>query len=1283
MRELTDTKAGEDDDIIEHLSRIKQLWDRITLVCQGDLPLSPKLFKKFLTYSLPPSWDEFTRQFSRDPLKKDLTVPQFIGECHEEFRRRQKRGTTSVESAYAAPNKPFAQRRGKGGKDQNKNKTRCTHCGRANHLVENCYHLSKPKCTFCKKLGHKEHECKSKKKSFKPHKDKLVADATASQSRDKTVANVADDMEIDGDETMAALDAELISNSDICDDMYLTNLAANEASRLYDWLADSGSTNHITNRRDIFSSYEPTPDATVQGVGNKIVKIVGRGTVLLTAQYGTRKRLLKLERVQYIPSNKYNIFALGRWDTQGRRYQAANGALVLYNKDDVPIVRGDKISSHLYKFKLLPANETDILDTKYYTFSCREPLQTWETWHRRFGHVSYDGLRKLHTKRLIQGFTVDPKTPTPDCTTCTQAKQMRKPFDYKSDKRRRSKGELTHMDLWGKYDVTSINGHQYYLMMVDDATRYVTVYFLKGKHEAAQYVKDYMTHLHVRGVITHGIRVDRGTEFVNKDLKDWCHAKGMEIELTAPYSPSQNGIAERMNRTLVELARAMIIGSHLPEYLWEHAVSHAAYIRNRSYTTAVSDQTPYEGWHGMKPNVTHLREFGAPVWVLLQGQNIARKIMPKSKRRAYIGYNDMSKSVLYYNAETRKVLASRNYVFLSAKDKEPPEEIVIQDTPTHEGEREDETARRVEENTQPKEPERPKEPDTSRKRKEQPSVDEPRKTRGVRQDYRRLADPFSDEESEGEKDVDLDDFDESQMYIAMAEAEDEFQTLKEAKESPSWPEWEIAIRAELVQHREKGTWELVDLPAGAIPLKNKWVFVLKRDKEGRIIRYKARLVVKGCGQRLGHDYLETHSPVVRMESIRAVLAIATAKRLLIQQMDVKGAYLNGKLKETIYMRQPDGFEDGTGRVCHLLRTLYGLKQSGREWNAEFDSKMRARGYKRSRADPCIYTRNDADKTAMITVWVDDLLLFADSKATMEEMKKDIRTEWETTDMGEPSKIVGIEIDQSYDAIKISQKKMIQGILERQGLADANTVNMPLDPTIKILPNPDGNEGSRSNSYAQLLGELQFIANSTRPDIAFAVNRLASYTANPSMQHQTALKRILRYLAGTRNHGITYKHTPDPVTFHGYADASYKNRDDGKSTSGYVFIAAGGAITWRSNKQTVTALSSTEAEYIALWESGKEASWLRNLYKDLGHTQVNPTTLISDSTGAISIARDPLFHKRTKHIDPRNHWIREKIQAGRFEADHCLSEDQTADVLTKALPRPLHEKHVHGMGLATV
>jgi hypothetical protein len=287
-------------------------------------------------------------------------------------------------------------------------------------------------------------------------------------------------------------------------------------------------------------------------------------------------------------------------------------------------------------------------------------------------------------------------------------------------------------------------------------------------------------------------------------------------------------------------------------------------------------------------------------------------------------------------------------------------------------------------------------------------------------------------------------------------------------------------------------------------------------------------------------------------------------------------------------------------------------------------------------------------------------------------------------MGEPNKIVGIEISQSQGKLSITQRQGIQKILERQGLTNANSVLSPLDPKLPIVPNPKGNDGDRSNAYAQLLGELQFVANTTRPDIAYAVNRLASYMANPSMQHQTAAKHILRYLAGTKTHGITYTHTPDSdLSLIGYADAAHKNRDDAKSTTGYVFLASNGAITWRSGKQTVTALSSTEAEYIAFWEAGKEVSWLRNLYNELGLTQTEPTPILCDNTSAIAIGQSPIYHKRTKHIDPKYHWVREKIEAGRFVAIECRDEDQTADILTKALFGPKHSRHTRDMSVLPV
>jgi Reverse transcriptase (RNA-dependent DNA polymerase) len=237
---------------------------------------------------------------------------------------------------------------------------------------------------------------------------------------------------------------------------------------------------------------------------------------------------------------------------------------------------------------------------------------------------------------------------------------------------------------------------------------------------------------------------------------------------------------------------------------------------------------------------------------------------------------------------------------------------------------------------------------------------------------------------------------------------EEPKSLKEARESSEWPEWERAIKVELDQLNQTGTWSLVNVPAGAIPIANKWVFAKKTGKGGEILKYKARLVAKGCSQRPGYDYLDTFSPVVRLETIRAILALSAVFDFKIQQMDVKGAYLNGTLKEEVYMRQPEGYNDGSGRACLLEKTLYGLKQSGREWNKELDLKLQKHGFTRLKADPCAYTRQSGG-LEMITVWVDDLLLFAISEDQMAEMKENLRSEWEVTDLGEPAKIVGIEI----------------------------------------------------------------------------------------------------------------------------------------------------------------------------------------------------------------------------------------------------------------------------------
>src|SRR6201999_1366001 len=287
----------------------------------------------------------------------------------------------------------------------------------------------------------------------------------------------------------------------------------------------------------------------------------------------------------------------------------------------------------------------------------------------------------------------------------------------------------------------------------------------------------------------------------------------------------------------------------------------------------------------------------------------------------------------------------------------------------------------------------------------------------------------------------------SDGFAGAINAGDEHHSLREAKASQDWPEWERAIRAELSQLEAMGTWKLVEPPADAIPIANKWVFNKKRNKEGLLTKYKARLVTKGCIQHLGHNYVEIHSPVVHLETIQAILAMVPARKLKICQMDVKGAYLNGMLKECMYMRQLEGYDDGSGWVCLLEKTLYGLRQSGRKWNKEFDRKMKKHGYSQLRSDPCAYIQYIGGEFAIVTVWVDDLLLFATTEGMLESMRNDLHAEWEVTDLGEPSKIVGIEITMTDSAISISQRLYIESILKREGMERANPVGMPMDPNI--------------------------------------------------------------------------------------------------------------------------------------------------------------------------------------------------------------------------------------------
>ena len=417
-----------------------------------------------------------------------------------------------------------------------------------------------------------------------------------------------------------------------------------------------------------------------------------------------------------------------------------------------------------------------------------------------------------------------------------------------------------------------------------------------------------------------------------------------------------------------------------------------------------------------------------------------------------------------------------------------------------------------------------------------------------------------------------------------------------------------------------------------------------------------------------------------------ILALAVNMDWEMTQMDVKGAYLNGNLEEEVYMKQPEGYDDGTEKVCRLIKTLYGLKQAGREWNKKLNASLMGQGFRRLDADPCAYIRETDDHIEIITVWVDDLLVFADRSDVMDKLKKEIQTLYEVSDLGSPQKIVGIEIDRNRTEgrLKISQMQYIENLLAKYNMTDCKPVATPMDTSVDLDDEDELPEDSPLRAlYASLVGSLMFLAIATRPDISATVRKLTTFISRPGQVHWNAAKRVLRYLKGAKTLGITYvkdQNFDRKNVLQGFSDASFNTDTDAKSVTGYAFTSAGGAVTWGSRKQGLMALSATEAECLALTETTQEAMWLRTLLDNLSLKQMVPTSIEEDNQGTIALTENPQFHRRSKHYNPKLYYIREKIAEKAIDVNYCATGEMTADVLTKPLAKPAHDAHVKRLGM---
>jgi hypothetical protein len=1004
------------------------------------------------------------------------------------------------------------------------------------------------------------------------------------------------------------------------------------------WLADSGASAHMTKRKEYFCTYEPFAVPKRVKIGNSDdILAHGQGTINVKMLINGKWERNHLTEVWFVPEIDRNLFSVGKTIDKGFYFKAdKEGCQFL--KENIVRLEGKRITGGLYALEMkviLPEIAAGV-----YIATSEENIQLW---HERLCHQN-----KQHIKEVLNKHGIKVSTEEEFCDGCMLGKQHRRSFGSRPN-RPTEAGALIHADVCGPMQEKSLGGSRYFLSFKDDFTKFRRVFFINSKNEVPGCLKTFLNEAKTAGHIVKEFLSDCGKEFKNADVDAILQARGVNVRESMPYSPQQNGAAERENRTLVESARSMIHAKDLPIKLWAEAVNTSVYILNKTGPSSVKGKSPYELWFGKEVlSINHLRIFGTECFVHIPKPK-RKKWDRKSIRGILVGYSGEKDGYRVYSKEQNKILLSRDVIFKNERT------IFVNSAQSSEDNCEQNMEviskfeeKQTSENTEVTENLEGSESNTEHD-DEVSDEDTGKEIRCLR-DRSKLKKPVKFEN-----------------YVLLAE-HTEPETYQEAISSEESHKWLSAMQEEMDSLLKNKTWELVDLPPERKAIGSRWVFRVKLNTDGSIQRYKARLVAKGFSQKFGIDFSETFSPVVRWETIRTVLSVAAIKGMKLSQFDVKTAFLYGELSEEIYMVQPEGFNDGTKKVCKLYKSIYGLKQAPRCWNERFKRFSESCELYQSSSDPCLFYNED--NSLLLIVYVDDGIIIAKDEEIARQFLKKLETEFCVT-VEAANHYLGMQIEYlDSNKIFIHQEAYCKKILKRFNMLESNPVGVPIEKG--SITTVESASLSEDVPFREAIGSLMFLSIVTRPDISYVVGVLSQVLDKPKQQHWNLVKRTLRYLKGTPKCGILY--SPDLVcNLQCFCDSDFAGDPlSRKSTSGMVFMNGGGAICWKSQRQKCIALSTTEAEFISASQASKEAVWLSNLLNELDSLSETPVLKI-DNQSAIKLIRNPTFHNRTKHIDIRYKFIRDLCESNQLNVSYCSSDAQAADLLTKALPKARFEK----------
>lgn len=1006
------------------------------------------------------------------------------------------------------------------------------------------------------------------------------------------------------------------------------------------WYIDSGASVHLTANESwlMNASYEQQKEIIV--ANSEKLSVLCSGDVKITTTTGDIDYDIMVEDVYCVPSLATNLLSVSQLISKGNKVTFSDSSCSIYNKNN-ELVATALSENGVYKVNLL--NQEHLAAS----------VVSGITWHRRLGHLNKDYLNQMKT--AVQGMNFDDKVDVgkSSCATCCEGKQCRLPFKSASQ-RSSNLLDTVHTDICGPMEHVSIGGSRYFLLFVDDCSRMVFVYFLKHKNEALKRFKEFKAQVENQTKKTIKVlRSDNGLEYCNKEFDNYLKGAGVIHQKTNPYTPQQNGLCERFNRTIVEKARCLLFDANLGKEFWAEATSTAVYLQNRSVAAALGNITPYEIWTGCKPDVSHIRIFGSTAMVHVAKEK-RKKWDKKSQKCILIGFPDDIKGYRLYNPETKTILTSRDVIIVEQESKSECQIEVSSQSCDSVGEEEvkmdegnlesDDTSSSEDtfldvndETYQPSD----SEPE------DVPEIRSQRPTRVRKQPDRFYISNFCAGENTYDDVTGL--------------------SLQDALAGPEKEQWRMAMAEELESFKENEAWELSNPPQDGRVVQCKWVLRKKYDSDNSV-RFRARLVAKGFSQVQGVDYTDTFSPVVRHTTLRLLFALSVQLNLdIITHLDVTTAFLYGTLEEDIYIQIPEGFSERVqkGQVLKLKKSMYGLKQSSRVWYKRVEECLLKIGYVKSKIEPCMFLKTKDKLKTIVTLYVDDFFIFSNDSKETKHLKDVLSNNFKIKDLGEIKKCLGVnvKINKSEKTISISQEDYIDQLLLKFNMNLCKPIDTPMETKLHV--SKDENNVDEVFPYQQMIGSLMYLAVLTRPDIAFAVGFLSQFNNSYTKQHCSYVKRILRYLKKTKRHGLKFSADGNAV-IEGFVDADWGgNTIDRRSYTGFCFTLSGCVISWETKKQKTVALSSSEAEYMALTEACKESLYLRNLQFEITNKKYT-IELYNDNQSALKLTVNPIFHKRTKHIDIRYHFCRDCVNNNIVNVKYLPSAEMPADLLTKSL-----------------